>query len=837
LLDEPLSINARVITHIASTGWDSLFQSGNFFQEEFMIKPANSTHSVIEPILSGDVQPDENRVLKALASDDPWLGSNEGETHLALLIEKKPDTVFAAVMEGASTKWEAIAEQCIECHLALDTKKDVLGAMLEAEHATRDGIQKVQFLLKRMGEQDITNILRHTAMNGNLPGLRMISEADNPLLSTSVELLDGSHGSLLHLACQAYQLVIAIFLIENFPELIEKKSSLGATVLHVAAYCDYCAVVPDLLKAAPSLAFTSDVHGRTPLHAAFFCHHTKFVRMLELYVKDYEKLMYQTDSCGWTVLHYLANSSPFEHAADIIADTAKLFPPLLAMYGDQGESPLHVAILCGNLDAARILLLAAPHLAKRQTIDGDTGLEIAIRHEQKGSVKQLVSALSKEVDDNGRTVLFRAFEDCIRSQLDAHKKAIARNLRESITLDKDKKAIARIQWNGMTLEENENTKKARLFVDGIAPTERNKDIVRLLWEGITHPNTQGRVTGKAIVLEAARSKGGSAVLSTVLELVPELAGSKDPEEKPLLHIAAEAGNLDVVNCLIRFFKNENTLKDRLSYHIKGGRRAIDIALSEGHVYIVSALLSANNGLSDQFGSLAPVFDTKTDRPEWRELAVQIADNDYARFLAPGVSEKKFREFTKMLSTLTERDIAQRLVTFAAWSDEVGEDPRHVMEYQDDIEACGWLKELLSDGWLASGKSWKAIQQEAMIAIRQLCSEDKLPESRLGRNILARLTPLLNDENSSQLSEIINTGMIEMTEIVSVPTRRTTSDYQLNPNASPYYPVSHPKHWENVDLTRQFQDYSLNIRDYSQYFFEGPSKLNRHSLSENFDKRK
>jgi ankyrin repeat protein len=757
-------------------------------------------------------EPVDSSILAMLYAGDPWLDSNEGKPWLDALIQRKPDKVFTTAMDGRPRNWRAIAEECIARQLAPETVGGMLGLKVNIGSTIDDGIAKCRFLLGHVKEFDIETLLKGLVTQNNEQGLRMLAAADSKLLLNerfTLEEEDGL-GSILHFAFMELRPAICLLLLELIPELATQKTSTGDTILHWAVICRLTSLIPTLLKIAPSLELIPNDSGHTILHLAYMQMDTKCIYSILQHVKDVRALMEKGDKRGWTVLHYLAfRPAPDEITAiatELLLKHLLPHPQLLPMCGHKGETALHLASERGNLQVAEFLLRHAPYLARKEIHSAETPLDLAIEQGDVEMVTMLAPAMKKSLDQTGRTILLKAL------QLSA----------EYCHFD-DECADARAK------------------------------IVRLLFDVVTNPSTCGSQKKWQVLEHAASAGGNGRLIDFLLEFDPELAQCKNRHGATALHLAAESGTPDAVKHLL----HSKAGKELLHVQMKGGARPIDLALNNGHVFIVMALLSADRSLSNHFGNLAAIFDAPADRRAWRDLAVAIADNDYAQFLATGATEKSFEKFTRKLNELDDRGIGQRLAMFAIWSDEAGEDDNNRQGFENGLAACKRLDELFSGGWLTRTERWEGIQQETECAIRQLNPDGKPPASRPGRDILARLVSLqasgvmsrmIDAVEANVLEPIIETGVIVDTGIIDAgviehfdstpsPLSEKSSGYALNPHVMPYYPVRRPLRWSGIDVIKEFRRYSLSLEDYGRYLFESPREQFRQSMSGDVDQGK
>jgi ankyrin repeat protein len=709
-------------------------------------------------------------VLDRLSTGDPWLDSDDGKRDLDALIQREPDSVLAAVMNGCPGDWRSIAGRCVERGLAPRTVSDLLRFKLTARSASNDGIEKCRLLIVHMEEQCISDMLADFVKTNNADGLDMVAVVNRELLkNTTVGLEKHGSGSLLHLALIELQPRICALLLQCVPDLACRQTSEGSNALGWAIKYRFSSMIEPLLKAAPALEHMQDKEGRTALHLAFLTSDIESARELLKQAKDPQGLVKKGDKHGWTVLHYLA-AYEMDGRAHLL-DILKKYPELLPMCGHKGETALHVASSFCSAWAAEALLGCAFFLTKVKNKFGRTPLDVAIEGGHAAMVGQLAGALTKAVDETGRTVLFAA-------------------LKFSASIYREKKCT---------------------------------DIARILFDIVTNRSTFGSLDEWEILEEAAKGRGNGELIDLLLELDPGMALRHGRRSMTALHIAAESGNLDGAKCLIR----SKLGKEMLHTQMKEGMRPIDLALQHGHVFVVDALLSADKHLSDKFGSLAAIFDTPTDRQAWRELALVIADNDYRGSLAKSTADEKFAAFTKKLLPLGDREIGQRLAMFTIWSNEAGELDDSRQGFGNGIAACRRLSELFSDTWLPDdGKHrWKRIRQEALIAIEKLrfdrepqTSGEPLPVSRLACDLLGRLLPLPTNLDSLRTVHVIGPGIDNPIEDTSGPVCAESLVPVLNLQAEPYIPGNRPLHEDDLEqLTQWRHEYSLNLDQYRQYF--------------------
>jgi ankyrin repeat protein len=203
------------------------------------------------------------------------------------------------------------------------------------------------------------------------------------------------HCSPLHLAAAGGYLDAVEALLGSPSIDVNARSADGATPLHLAAEAGQAAVAARLCRAAGVDVDAADSHGRTALHYAA-AHGREFV-VVELWARGAR--IDPADRYGWTPLHYAAREGYTEVAASLVIAGSQV----QAGDGD-GVTPAHLAAERGHVEVVDKLLMAG-FVSDAGAGAGVTALHLAAAQGHGAVVHALLRAAAKPhlKDGNGCT--------------------------------------------------------------------------------------------------------------------------------------------------------------------------------------------------------------------------------------------------------------------------------------------------------------------------------------------------------------------------------------------------------------------------------------------------
>ncbi|XP_047339716.1 ankyrin repeat-containing protein At5g02620-like [Impatiens glandulifera] len=113
---------------------------------------------------------------------------------------------------------------------------------------------------------------------------------------------------------------------------------------------------------------------------------------------------------GYSILHVGASNKSIHIVKDVIL---KECPGLLYALDSRKWSALHIALVKGDTNMSKVLLLRNPYVARVKTSHGDTILHLCLKHEQLDSLKLLMDNIKDTefanlTDAEGNTILHLA---------------------------------------------------------------------------------------------------------------------------------------------------------------------------------------------------------------------------------------------------------------------------------------------------------------------------------------------------------------------------------------------------------------------------------------------
>jgi len=172
---------------------------------------------------------------------------------------------------------------------------------------------------------------------------------------------------------------------------LNKQDEGGNTILHIAVKNNYIDTVKLVIDTATNATVNINIqnkHGNTPLHLAAWDHNTEILGILLKW--DIDGVWIQ-NSGGNTIFHIVAENN-YTDISNMLVDFG-LYGNLPNMYGN---TPLHIAAMCGHVDIARAYIQVC---GDKYDIDihvknnnGNTPLHLATQNNREAVVKLLIDA-------------------------------------------------------------------------------------------------------------------------------------------------------------------------------------------------------------------------------------------------------------------------------------------------------------------------------------------------------------------------------------------------------------------------------------------------------------
>ncbi|XP_065014179.1 protein ACCELERATED CELL DEATH 6-like [Musa acuminata AAA Group] len=245
----------------------------------------------------------------------------------------------------------------------------------------------------------MTNDAGNTALHeATRNGHRAVVEL---LMSAAPDLADVENAtgvSALYMAAERGSVEIAKELLKS--PTASDEGPRGQTALHAAVLRSYD-ITEMILDKKPNSVRPQDATKSTPLH---FAAANGDIRMVQLLLQSDSKAAYIRDEDGYSTIHVAANAGHLK----IIEQVLKHCPDSMGLQNNTGRNFFHVAVEKKNLEVVKYVLRSPwlTELANAQDDDGNTPLHLAVISRNKKMVQVLVSCASVNasvMNNSGRT--------------------------------------------------------------------------------------------------------------------------------------------------------------------------------------------------------------------------------------------------------------------------------------------------------------------------------------------------------------------------------------------------------------------------------------------------
>eukprot|EP00027_Filamoeba_sp_ATCC50430_P008172 CAMPEP_0168554264 /NCGR_PEP_ID=MMETSP0413-20121227/7684_1 /TAXON_ID=136452 /ORGANISM="Filamoeba nolandi, Strain NC-AS-23-1" /LENGTH=943 /DNA_ID=CAMNT_0008584987 /DNA_START=182 /DNA_END=3013 /DNA_ORIENTATION=+ len=219
-------------------------------------------------------------------------------------------------------------------------------------------------------------------------------EKENLQLNVNTSLKDESGNSVLHMACLLAQLDLVLFLIRKGAKVNEPNNK-GCTPLHYA--CSKGSMLhvrcAEICLMNGAKVNSKNHQNETPLHYAIcYARHGNrggniaLIHLLCRWRADTQV----RDVFGRTPVHYASQFGQIQ-SLNLMLEKSK---GVVNMKDEKDCTPLHLAIIHGNLECTRLLLLRGANLAAA-TEEGSTVFHLACKHRRPKIVDLLLTTVEK----------------------------------------------------------------------------------------------------------------------------------------------------------------------------------------------------------------------------------------------------------------------------------------------------------------------------------------------------------------------------------------------------------------------------------------------------------
>lgn len=183
------------------------------------------------------------------------------------------------------------------------------------------------------------------------------------------------------MSSQGLSLDLIRFFVEQWPESVRAKCSIGRLPLHFAAMYQPANVLQYLIEQNPDAVSTQDDTGTLPIHYActYYVVNEKIQLLLDCYQgpESHHGGLSIVNQDGRVPLHYYATIAEAE--TEMLEHLIELYPEGIHVADSNGMLPLHSACDNHRLATIRTLVDADPFTVIRQTPNGSTPYHLAWR--------------------------------------------------------------------------------------------------------------------------------------------------------------------------------------------------------------------------------------------------------------------------------------------------------------------------------------------------------------------------------------------------------------------------------------------------------------------------
>ncbi|KAK7839384.1 protein accelerated cell death 6, partial [Quercus suber] len=413
----------------------------------------------------------------------------------------------------------------------------------------------------------------HVAVNAqHLPIVQLLLQSSDQ--RQEILTAKNSSGDLpLHVAVKAGYLRMVQLLLESSDqrqELLTAKNSRGDLPLHVAVNAWHLPMVQLLLQSSDQrqeLLTAKNSSGDHPLHVAVNAGHLRMVRLLLQSSDQRQELLTAKNSSGDLPLQLAVNAG-YLRVVQLLLESSDQCQELLTAKNSSGDLPLHVAANAGDLSIVQLLVDSnvdvACKLLKEKNKEGITPLQLALNkkdsrwlEDEYADVAKFLIEIGRKAED-GELMEFESGSDC-ESKMKKQKYGLKGDKGDKGVMSRD--AEMRIAVNSNKPELERGPQKSKDKVTSMDPLlyeavkSKNIDFIRIRAEDTEHPALSDKTPELNTILHlAAASSNNNKFVQEILEiqLCQKFVTEKNSNGDLPLHVAASAGNMQVVELLVKW---------------------------------------------------------------------------------------------------------------------------------------------------------------------------------------------------------------------------------------------------------------------------------------------